>query len=53
MALDISFDQFNRIASGTYNAGQIDFRTKKTRTNSTSTYKAITAQLCNLSPRGV
>ena len=25
MALDISFDQFNSIASGTYNAGQIDY----------------------------
>ena len=29
MALpDISLAQFNRIASGSYNAGQIDFRTK-------------------------
>ena len=26
MALDISFDQFNSIASGTYNAGQIDYK---------------------------
>lgn len=26
MSLDISFDQFNSIASGTYNAGQIDYK---------------------------
>ena len=26
MPLDISFDQFNRIASGTHNAGQIDYK---------------------------
>ena len=26
MALDISFDQFNQIASGTHNAGQIDYK---------------------------
>ena len=26
MALDISFEQFNQIASGTYNAGQIDYK---------------------------
>ena len=26
MSLDISFDQFNQIASGTHNAGQIDYK---------------------------
>ena len=30
MALDISFDQFNSIASGDHNAGQIDYETSRT-----------------------